>query len=126
MKRSLCSEPDRVWALRYIREANVDLSLTDGLKTPETIVELVALALKKAQLAIQHALGQPEYLELAVAQAALGKTEPADPPVRILLRMREIARNLSEVEELVRKETVLEAAEIVVSAAESVVKELTG
>jgi len=126
MKRSLCSEPDKVWALRYIREAKVDLSLTEELKTPETIVELVALALKKAQLAIQHALGQPEYLELAVAQAALGKIEPPDSPIRILVKMREMARNLSEVEGPVQKETVLEAAEIVVGVAESVVEELTG
>ena len=126
MKRSICSEPDRVWALRYIREARVDLSLTEKLKTPETVVELVALALKKAQLALQHALGQPEYLELAVTQASLGKIEPVESPVRILLRMREIARNLSDEEGFVQKESVLEAAEIVVTAAESVVEELTG
>ncbi|MBS7622657.1 MoaD/ThiS family protein [Candidatus Bathyarchaeota archaeon] len=85
MRRSLCTEPDRAWALRYLREAKVDLSLTEELNTPESLLELVALALRKAQLAIQYAVGQPEYLELAVTQAALGRMQAVEPPVGVLL-----------------------------------------
>jgi len=125
MGRSLCSESDKIWALRYIREAKVDLSLAKQTRTPEAVKEISILAMKKAQLSVQHALGQPEYLDLAAAEAMLTKTCPSESPIRILVKMKEATQNLSELEPPIERETVVETAEIIVDAAESIVSVLT-
>lgn len=82
--------------------------------------------MKKAQLAIQYAVGQPEHLELAVTQAALGKMQKIEPPVGVLLRMRRMAGDLSGIEGVVEKSELLRVAEVALSTAETIVSELVG
>ncbi|MCJ7760807.1 hypothetical protein MUP59_06665, partial [Candidatus Bathyarchaeota archaeon] len=86
MRSSLCSESDRIWAFRYIREAKVDLSLASDLKAVET----ATLATRKAQLAVQHALGTPDYSDPAIAETNLGRMDRNDSLVRVLIKIREI------------------------------------
>ncbi len=125
MRRGLCAEADKIWALRYIREAKAELSLARELGTPETTRDIAAGAIMKAQLAVQHALGQSEHLDLVVAETTLGKIGYIEPPVRILFKMREAATTLSEMEIPPRKLTTMETAGIIVKAAESIVRAMT-
>ena len=117
-----CSELDQAWAFRYLREAKVDLSLADDLGTLETVRDMAIIAMKKAQLAVQHALGQSDYLNQTLAEENVRKMRHIEPPLKALTRMREVTRNLSEMELPPEKEVMMETARVVVNAAESIVK----
>jgi hypothetical protein len=121
---SFFPESDRVWALRYIREAIVDLYLAQELNNPETVMELALIAIRKARLAVKYALSQPEYPEIIADQQSLKGLSLEEASARILIKMREVAQSLSEQEHPPKKETVVETTRIIVNAAESVVETL--
>lgn len=124
MRSSLCSESDRIWASRYIREAKVDLSLASNLQAVETVRETATLAMRKAQLAVQHALGTPDYSDPAIAETNLGRMDRNDSLVRVLIKIREITRELSELEPTFGKGAIVSTAKTIVDAAESIVETL--
>jgi hypothetical protein len=124
MKFSVCPESDRVWALRYIREAIVDLSLAQELNNPETVMELALIAMRKARLAVKYALSQPEHSDIIVDEQSLRGLSIEEAPARILIKMREVAQSLSEQDHPPKKGTVVDTTRIIVNAAESVVETL--
>jgi len=121
---SFCPESDRAWALRYVREAMVDLSLAQELNNPETVMELALIAIRKARLAVKYALSQPEYPEVIADELSLRGFSLEEASARILIKMREIAHSLSEAEHPPAKETMIETTRIIVNAAESIVETL--
>ena len=124
MRSSLCSESDRIWASRYIREAKVDLSLANDLKSVETVRETATLAMRKAQLAVQHAMGTPDCSDPAIAETNTGRMDCSDSLVRVLIKIGEITRELSELEPTFGKGAIVSTAKTIVDTAESIVETL--
>ena len=69
------------WALRYLREAKVDLKIAEEapITAPNTIIE----ALKKGQLALYYILGEPNLIEEIVETESLNE-KVDDPLLRFL------------------------------------------
>jgi len=122
---SLCAEADKIWALRYIRESKAELTLARQIGKTEITRDIAVGAIKKAQPAVQHTLGQSDYPDLIVAEAALGKPEHVESPLRILLKMREVTTMLSEMKTPSGREATIKTAGTIVKAAESIVLAMT-
>lgn len=67
--RLLVDEYRKNWALRYMREAESDLSTAETTPVPALSVNLAVLAMRKMQLAIYYSLGDPSYVAFLVGNA---------------------------------------------------------
>ncbi len=67
--RLLVDEYQKNWALRYMREAESDLSTAETTPVPALSVNLAVLAMRKMQLAIYYSLGDPSYVAFLVGNA---------------------------------------------------------
>jgi hypothetical protein len=62
-------EYQKNWVLRYMREAESDLSTAETTPIPSLSINLAVLAMRKMQLAIYHSLGDPSYVAFLVGNA---------------------------------------------------------
>ncbi|MBS7651434.1 MAG: hypothetical protein QXN62_01465 [Candidatus Bathyarchaeia archaeon] len=122
MGGGVCSEAEKVWALRLIREARVDLSLAQQTKSLNEARDLLLMTLRKAELAVSHALGYSEYLDFAVDEAVDAGVGASKPSVRIILKIREAARRLAALEHVYSKEAMLELGESILESAIHIVE----
>lgn len=67
--RLLVDEYRKNWALRYMREAESDLSTAETTPVSALSVNLAVLAMRKMQLAIYYSLGDPSYVAFLVGNA---------------------------------------------------------
>ncbi|MGQ9543878.1 MAG: hypothetical protein ACUVTM_07350 [Candidatus Bathyarchaeia archaeon] len=124
MGRSLCSEVDRVWALRLIREARVDLSLAQQARSLNEARELLLMTVRKAELAVGYALGYHECLDFDVEGVIEVGPGAAEPPVRVIMKLREVARRLAEIENIPSKDAMLGLGESIIESASHIVEAL--
>jgi len=122
----ICDEYRRAWAVRYSREAGVDLALARQAVSISSVRDLSTIALRKAQLAIQYALGQPEYLDVLVSEVLLGRTSSREPLLSLLLKIRAAMRDISDPQSLLNKETIVAVTETIVNASTAVIEAITG
>jgi len=106
------------WALRYLREAKVEL--TAARKAPKMGSSLMINAMKKAQAAIYHGLGDPALIEDIIQQKISEGNSVDEPILRCLV---EIERSIQQVAGLPNPldERSLRLAEDVVSTASEIV-----
>jgi hypothetical protein len=103
--RILLDEYRKTWALRYLREAKVDLAAAETTPTASKSVHLSLLAMRKMQAAIYYCLGDPSYLVFLVAdalsEAANGPDVPTDflAQVEWLIQIRSAKASVSEKED---------------------------
>jgi hypothetical protein len=122
MGGGVCSEVERVWALRLIREARVDLSLAQQTQNLSEARDLLLMTLRKAELAVSHALGYSEYIDFAVDEAVDTGIGASQPSVRIILKIREAARRLAALEHVSSKKDMLELGESILESASHIVE----
>jgi len=122
----ICDEYRRAWALRYSREAGVDLALARQASSMMTVRDLSTIALRKTQLAIQYALGQPEYLDVLVSEVLFGKTSSREPLLSLLLKIRAVMRDISDSQSPLNKETIVAVTETIVNASTAVIEAVIG
>ncbi len=111
------------WALRYLREAKAEL--TAAQKTPYMAPSLILEALRKAQAAIYHSLGDPSSVEAIVKQTIIKNEQVKDPALRCLVEIEKNVNELAQVPESDIEKTMEHAAEIV-QIATDIVKLFTG
>ena len=116
-------ESFRSWSLRYLKEAKVDFSLASEASVIETVKYLSTIALRKAQLSIQYALGQPEYLDIAVSEYLVGEHHIDEPMIMLLGRIRRLTQEISEPQSKLTKKTIIEKTSMVVDVASKLVGE---
>ena len=67
--RLLVDEYRKNWAIRYMREAESDLSSAEITTIPSLSVNFAVLSMRKMQLAIYYGLGDPSYVAFLVRNA---------------------------------------------------------
>jgi hypothetical protein len=92
----------------------------------ETVKDLSTIALRKAQLSIQYALGQPEYLDIAVSEYLAGEHHKDEPLVMLLARIRRLMQEISDPQSKLTKKTIIEKTSLVVDVASKLVREFLG
>jgi len=122
----ICDEYRRAWALRYTREAGVDLALARQAVSIASVRDLSTIALRKAQLAIQYALGQPDYLDVLVSEVLLERTSSREPLLSLLLKIKAVMRDISDAQSPLNKETIVAVTETIVNASTAVIEAVIG
>jgi hypothetical protein len=111
------------WALRYLREAEAEL--TAAQKTPYMAPSLILEALRKAQAAIYYSLGEPTYIASIVHETLYAKQFVEEPVLKFLV---EIERTIQQIAERPRSdnEKVMEQVSDLVQLASEIVELFTG
>lgn len=111
------------WALRYLREAEAEL--TAAQKTPYMAPNLILEALRKAQAAIYYSLGDPPSVEAIIRESILRKEPVKDPALRCLVEIEKTVEELVQISESDTEKAMEQAADIVQIAAD-IVRLFTG
>ena len=111
------------WALRYIREAEAEL--TAAQKTPYMAPGLILEAMRKAQAAIYYSLGDPPSIEAIVRQTVFKKQLVKDPVLRCFVEIELTVQEVAQVPESDLEKAMKQADEIVQIAVD-IVKLFTG
>lgn len=106
------------WALRYLREARVELA--SAQEAPKMASTLIFNAMRRAQAAIYHSLGDPVLIESMIQQKASEENFVEEPILRCLV---EIERSIQRVISVPSQpgERFMTVAENVVSIASEIV-----
>jgi hypothetical protein len=115
----------RGWAYRCLREANADFQMAEKIGTEIVAVSLAILAMRKAQMAIYYALGDPIFLDAVVHQIERRKAPTEDHIIRLLTRIERFISVRSEMPESLSKEMALNEARHLIELASELVKFLT-
>jgi hypothetical protein len=119
----MMDEYRRGWAMRYLREARAELKAAQ--KMPCTASNLILEAVRKAQVAIYHSLGEPAFIETVVREAAEGKQTTSDPILQCLLDIQKMVQQLSQLES-VDGEKTMKQADNLIQLASDIVELFTG
>jgi len=95
------------WALRYIREAEADLSSAKGSPMPAVGVSLALLAMRKSQTAIYYSLGDPAYLAPLITQRVANEGKTKDILMCILVQMEQLIQRDSKLAETLSKNAAI-------------------
>jgi hypothetical protein len=126
LKPSFVPEAYRSWALRYLKEAKVDLSTAQEASMIETVRDLSTIALRKAQLAIEYAVAQPEVLDIAVSEyVSRGETE-GQSLVVLLAQIRNLMKRIADPHSRLRKDSILGRTSLVLDVVSSIVSDVVG
>jgi len=119
---SILDEFMKSWALRYLREAEADLSLAKECDSIELIKELSAISMRKAQLAIQYAFGDPNIMEY-IFEEALVKGLKKEPLIRLMEKINILVKKTVDPQFTAGKDKILVLAEKTLEASSAIVKE---
>jgi hypothetical protein len=126
LKPIFLGECYRSWSLRYLKEAKVDYSVASEASMIETVKDLSTIALRKAQLAIEYVLAEPELLDTAVSEYVLKGQSQAEPLIILLARIGKIMQDISEPRSKFNRKNILEKTGSVIDVASSIVLECLG
>lgn len=115
---ALMDDYRRAWALRYLREARVELFA--AREAPKRASSMIFNAMRKAQAAIYHSLGDPVLIEEIIQGNLSQESSVEEPLLRCLV---EIERSIQEVANLSNagKEKSSRVAEDVLQIASDIV-----
>jgi len=117
---------ERSWAVRNLREAMVNLSIARERAEILAVKHFSAIAMRKAQLAIQYVLGEPGHLDAVVTEAFLGRPIVQEPVLDLLAAIRAAIGRVSDPQSPFEKESVLKVAEVIFNASSSIVEAAIG
>jgi len=124
--RLLVDEYRKNWALRYMREAESDLSTAETTPSPALSGSLAVLAMRKMQLAIYYSLGDPASVAFFVANALREGVPPGDAILRFLAHFEWLIQIRSVKTGDSTKEDVLKEAQHVLTMASTMVSRIVG
>jgi len=111
------------WALRYLREAEADLSLAKECDSIELVKELSAISIRKAQLALQYAFGDPTIMEYILEEALVKNALRKEPFIRLMEKINILVKKTVEPQFNLGKDKILALAEKTLEASSTIVKE---
>jgi hypothetical protein len=114
----MMDEYRRGWAMRYLREARAELKAAQ--KMPCTASNLILEAVRKAQVAIYHSLGEPAFIETVVREAAEKKQATSDPILQCLLDIQKMVQQLAQLENVDGEKTMKQADNLIQLASDIV------
>lgn len=106
------------WALRYLREAKAELSAAQ--KMPYMASSLILEAMKKAQVAVYHSLGEVASIEAIVRQTILKQQSLEEPVLRFLVEIEGMIQKIAVTADLEREKAFEQADELIQMASEIV------
>jgi hypothetical protein len=106
------------WALRYLREAEAELSA--ARKMPYLSPSLILDAVRKAQSAIYFSLGEPSHIRSIVNQTILGEVVTEDPALRLLVDIERKVQKMFQTSELDPDKAIKEAYNLINTASDIV------
>jgi hypothetical protein len=109
------------WAIRYIREAEADLSMAEKTPIPAVSISFALLAMRKSQTAVYYSLGDPGYLAPLV-EKNMTNGGGKDATMRILVQMEQLIHRSNRAAETLNKNFVIEDAKWFVEIASEMVK----
>jgi len=116
---------NRTWAIRYLREALAEYHNGKESQREDRSRSFMAAAVRKAQLALEHALGAPEYLEVLVADAVQTQTTSQDPTLSLLSTLASLANVLSESQITWTRDMILKITCEALRGASTIIQEIT-
>jgi len=122
---SVINDYNRTWAIRYLREAFAEYHNGKESQREDQSRSFMAIAIRKAQLALQHAFGSPEYLELLVTDAIQSQAASQDPRLGLLSTLASVAKILSEPQIPWTKELILKVTREALHGASTIIEEIT-
>ena len=122
----LVDEYRRNWAVRFLREANSDLSTAE--KTPIQVMSISfsVMAMRKAQTSVYYSLGDPSYLAMLVNGTIEGNKAAEDPTMKFLTNLELIIRSCANQGERLEKNTAINNARTLIGLASKMVSLMTG
>ena len=124
--RFLIDEYRKNWAIRYLREAESDLSTAERTPISSMSVNLVILAMRKMQTAIYYSLGDPSYLAFLVGDALREGVGDKDSLMRFLVQVEWLIQIRSVKASVSDKEEALKEANQLMKMASKMVKGIIG
>ncbi len=122
----LVDEYRRNWAVRFLREANSDLSTAEKTPIPVVSVSFSVMAMRKAQTSVYYSVGDPAYLATLVNEAVLRNRTAEDSTMKFLVDLELIIRNCTYNGERLEKETAIHDARVLIGLASKMVSLMTG
>jgi hypothetical protein len=120
---SILDEFMKSWALRYLREAEADLSLAKECDSIELVKELSAISMRKAQLALQYAFGDPTIMEYILEEASVKNALKKEPFIRLMEKINILVKKTVDPQFNLGKDKILVLAEKTLEASSVIVKE---
>jgi len=109
------------WAIRYIREAEADLSMAEKTPIPAISVSFALMAMRKSQTAVYYSLGDPEYL-VPLVEKNLPNSDVKDTLMRMLVQIELLIQRDSGMAETLSKSFAIEEARHLIGVSSEVVK----
>lgn len=110
------------WALRYIREAESDLSSAEKIPMPALSINLSLLAMRKSQTAIYYSLGDPQYLAPLINQNIEDERKIKDSLMRTLIQIEQLIKRDSSLAEKLGKTAAIEDAKHLLEISSEIVR----
>jgi alcohol dehydrogenase class IV len=99
------------WALRYLREAKAEFCAAQ--KMPYMASSLILEAVKKAQVAVYHSLGDSASVEAIVRQAIIKQQSLEEPVLRFLVEIEGMIQQIAVAADLEREKAFEQADELI-------------
>lgn len=115
----------RAWAIRYLREALVEYEKGLESQREDHSRSFMAAAVRKAQLALEHALGAPEYLEILVADALHSCTANQGATLRLLSTLASLANAFLQEQTAWSRDRILKVTWEALQGASVIIREIT-
>ena len=122
----LVDEYRRNWAVRFLREANSDLSTAEKTPIPVMSVSFSVMAMRKAQTSVYYSLGDPSYLAMLVNGAIGGNKAVEDSTMKFLTNLELIIRSCTSRGDRLEKNTAINNAKTLIGLASRMVSLMTG
>ena len=127
MKMSLLMDEYRKnWAIRFLREAESDLSTAEKTPIPVMSISFAVMAMRKAQTSVYYSIGDPAYLTQMVYESVERKKGIDNPTMKFLADMELVIRICVNSGERLGKDAVMHDARMLIVLASKIVSLMTG
>lgn len=110
----LIDEYRKNWAIRYLREAESDLSTAERTPVSAISISFAIMAMRKAQTSAYYSLGDPSYLVPMVNDALEGRRAAQGPSLKLLTDVELSIRRCTEMGETLGKANSIRRARALV------------
>ena len=121
----LIDEYRRNWAIRYLREAESDLSTAERTPIDAISVSFAIMAMRKAQTSAYYSIGDPSYLTQMVNEAIEVRNTTQGSSMKLLTDMELFIRLCAEKREALDKENAIHKARVLLSVVSRLISLMT-
>ena len=121
----LIDEYRRNWAIRYLREAESDLSTAERTPIDAISVSFAIMAMRKAQTSAYYSIGDPSYLTQMVNEAIEVRNIIQGSSMKLLTDMELFIRLCAEKREALDKENAIHKARVLLSVVSRLISLMT-